>query len=73
MNGKYHSLTEAFTVSSICREDLTHPVIGFTVEQACRVSDEDMRLIAKKLSNNFSNQILKGSIKIVVSTVINEK
>ena len=73
MNGKYYSLTEAFTITSICREDLTHPIVGFTVEKASHVSDEQMRIIASRLAKNPSNQILKSSLKMVCESVINEK
>ncbi len=73
MNDKHYSLTETFTVTSISREDLTHPVVGFTVSEASRVSDEHMRIIASKLGNNYSNQILKSSIKKATDLVINKK
>ncbi len=73
MNDKHYSLTETFTVTSISREDLTHPVVGFTVSEASSVTDEQMRIIASKLGNNYSNQILKSSIRKATDLVINKK
>ncbi len=73
MNDKHYSLTETFTVTSISREDLTHSVVGFTVSEASSVTDEQMRIIASKLGNNYSNQILKSSIRKATDLVINKK
>lgn len=66
-------MNEVFPITSICREDLIHPVIGLTMHEASMVTDEQMRKIASKLSSNPSNQILKSSIKIVAEDVISKK
>lgn len=64
-------MTKKFIVASITREDLMHPVIGFTLQEARMVSDEQMVEIARRLARNASNQIAKGSIKIVAEEIIN--
>lgn len=64
-------MTKAFSVSSISREDLLHPAVGFSVNEAQMVSDEQMIEIARRLARNASNQIAKSSIKIITEAVIN--
>lgn len=70
---KQNPMSKEFTVTSISREDLLHPVIGFTFAEASMVTDNQMKAIASKLANVHSNQILKGSIKIAVDIVIKNK
>lgn len=63
-------MTKKFIVASITREDLMHPVIGLTLQQASMISDEQMMLIAGRLGNNASNQIPKSSIKLISDTIL---
>ena len=73
MERENNPMTKLFSVASISREDLMHPAIGYTMNEARMVSDEQMREIATRLSRNASNQILKSSIKLIADTVIGNK
>lgn len=64
-------MTKIFPVASICREDLLHPAVGFTLQEARLVTDEQMMEIARRLGRNTSNQIVKNSIKMIANTVVN--
>ena len=66
-------MSAAFTVTSICREDLIHPIIGFTISEARDVSDSEMKEIASKLGNYSGNQILKSSIKMVAEDILKNR
>ena len=66
-------MTKTFPVASISREDLMHPAVGFTLQDARMVSDEQMMEIARRLARNASNQILKSSLRIVTEAVIHTK
>lgn len=63
-------MTQKFPVASITREDLMHPVIGFTLQEARMVTDEQMVEVARKLGNNTSNQIPKSALKLIVNTIL---
>jgi hypothetical protein len=69
-HGEQNPMSKAFPVTSISREDLLHPAVGFTVNEARMVSDEQMREIARRLGKSASNQIVKSAIKIVTNAVI---
>jgi len=73
MNEEHNPMTKPFSVASITREDLMHPSIGFTMNEARMVSDEQMVEMARRLGRNASNQIVKNSIKLVADAVMGSK
>ena len=52
MNEEHNPMTKPFPVASITREDLMHPSIGFTMNEARMVSDEQMVEMARRLGRN---------------------
>jgi hypothetical protein len=73
MEHENNPMTKIFPVASISREDLMHPSIGFTMNEARMVSEEQMMEIARRLGRNASNQIVKSSIKLVADAVIGSR
>lgn len=63
----------AFPITSLCREDLINPLVGFTKEKAGKVSDEQMRRIASKLADDYCEQLFWSSLKIIAGIFIKEE
>jgi hypothetical protein len=62
-----------FPITSVCREDLINPQVGFTKKQAQSVSDEQMQRIAGKMADDYCNQLFWTSLEIIAGIVLNEK
>jgi hypothetical protein len=66
-------MEESFPITSLSREDLTHPLIGFTRKKALKVTDEQMQRIADKLADDYCEQLFWSSLQIISETVIGRK
>lgn len=62
-----------YPITSVCREDLLNPWVGFSKKKALKVSDEQMRRIAGKLADDYCNQLFWSSLKIIAENIVNEE
>ncbi|HVA98675.1 MAG TPA: hypothetical protein VNG53_07240, partial [Bacteroidia bacterium] len=58
-------LNVEFMITSLCRYDLTNSFVGFTESKARAITDEQMRRIASKMSDDYCEQLFWGSLKII--------
>ena len=63
---QYNTNQEFFEISSLSRDDLIQS--GFDVSE---VSDEDMRTLAGKLGQDYSEQLFWGSLEIIAGEIMN--
>lgn len=63
-------MTKAFSIISLSREDLIHPEIGYTIDQALRVTEAQMERITRKMADDYCEQLFWGSLRIIADSVI---
>ena len=66
-------LDKPFDITSVCRADLTHPMIGYSQSKALRVTDAKMERIASKLADDYTEQLFWASLEIICEFVLDDK
>lgn len=60
-------MTKSFEVSSVCKLDLTE---HFTKKEISKLTDSDMRVIARKMGDRFCDccywDALEGAVKMIL-------
>lgn len=66
-------LNKPFDITSVCRIDLMHPEIGYSPSKALKVTDAQMKRVASKMADDYTEQLYWSSLSIIAEHVTRGK
>ena len=66
-------MNKPFSITSLCREDLTNQEIGYSRKNALKITDDQMKNIASKMADDYCQQLFWESLDIILDLELKDK